>query len=178
MTEPTSLISMSEASPNLTEPRSQAQRRTPVDRSCDGWRRCRGTTRQSCHCWSHRRGGRELSAHQGGGEPLRPMPLEITRCLHVPGAELAPPLVRRGLGRVVAVDTHWPIGQACHSCGIRRLVSAYGCRRHRRGRLHGRYPQHVLAPRPGASAGLARLAALAAVRRRRGPPFFLSSHCS
>jgi hypothetical protein len=33
-----------------------------------------------------------LSAHQGGGEPLRPMPLEITRCLHVPGAELAPPL--------------------------------------------------------------------------------------
>jgi hypothetical protein len=127
MTEPTSLISMSEASPNLTEPRSQAQRRTPVDRSCDGWRRCRGTTRQSCHCWSHRRGGRELSAHQGGGEPLRPMPLEITRCLHVPGAELAPPLVRRGLGRVVAVDTHWPIGQACHSCGIRCLVSAYGC---------------------------------------------------
>jgi hypothetical protein len=32
-----------------------------------------------------------LSAHQDGGVPLRPMPLEISRCLHVPGAELAPP---------------------------------------------------------------------------------------
>jgi hypothetical protein len=37
---------------------------------------------------------------------VRLMPLEITRCLRVPGAELAPPPpVRRGPGRVVAVDT-------------------------------------------------------------------------
>jgi hypothetical protein len=64
-----------------------------------------------------------LSAHRGGGETLRPMPLEITRCLCVPGAELAPPPpVRRGPGCVVAADTPWPNGQACHSCGRRRLV--------------------------------------------------------
>jgi hypothetical protein len=63
-----------------------------------------------------------LSAHQGGGEPLRPMLLEITRCLRVTGAELAPPTVRRGPGRVMAVDTPWSNGQACHSCGRRRLV--------------------------------------------------------
>jgi hypothetical protein len=75
------------------------------------------------------------------------MPLEITRCLRVLGAELAPPpLVRRGPGHVVAVDTAWPNGQACHSCGRRRLVSASGCRWRRRGRLRGHYPQHVLAP--------------------------------
>jgi hypothetical protein len=55
-----------------------------------------------------------LLAHQGGGELLRPMPLEITRCLRVPGAELAPPTppVRRGPGRVMTVDTPWPNGQA------------------------------------------------------------------
>jgi hypothetical protein len=71
-----------------------------------------------------------------------------TRCLHVPGAELAPPPpVRRGPGRVVAVDTPWPNGQVCHSCGRHRLVPASGCRRHRQGHLHGRYPRHVLAPR-------------------------------
>jgi hypothetical protein len=54
-----------------------------------------------------------LMIHQGGGEPLRPMPLEITRCLHVLGAELVPPPppVRRGPGRVVVVDTPWPNGQ-------------------------------------------------------------------
>jgi hypothetical protein len=47
------------------------------------------------------------------------MPLEITRCLCVPGAELAPPPppVQRGPDRVVAIDTPWPNGQACHSCG-------------------------------------------------------------
>jgi hypothetical protein len=66
-----------------------------------------------------------LSAHQGGGEPLRPMPLEITRSLRVPGAELAPPPVRRGPGRVVAVDTPWPNGQACHNCGRRCLVCGF-----------------------------------------------------
>jgi hypothetical protein len=34
------------------------------------------------------------------------MPLEITRCLHVLGAELVPPPpVRSGPGRVVAIDT-------------------------------------------------------------------------
>jgi hypothetical protein len=69
-----------------------------------------------------------LSAHHGGGEPLRPMPLEITRCLRVSGAELAPPLpVQRGPGHVVAIDTLWPNGQACHSCGRRCLVPASGC---------------------------------------------------
>jgi hypothetical protein len=56
-----------------------------------------------------------LSAYQGGGEPLQPMPLEITRCLRVLGAELAPPPVQRGPSHVVAVDTPWPNGQACHS---------------------------------------------------------------
>jgi hypothetical protein len=49
-----------------------------------------------------------LSAYQGGGEPPRPMPLEITQCLRVPGAELTPPPpVRRGSGRVVVVDTKY-----------------------------------------------------------------------
>jgi hypothetical protein len=73
-----------------------------------------------------------LSIHQGGGEPLRPMPLEITRYLHVSGAELSPPPpVRRGAGRVMVVDTPWPNGQACHSCGRRRLVSASDCQRQR-----------------------------------------------
>jgi hypothetical protein len=92
-----------------------------------------------------------LSAHQGGGEPLQPMPLEISRCLRVPGAELAPPPphVQRGPGHVVAVDTPWPNDQACHSCGRRRLVPASGCRRCCRGGLRGRYPRHVLAPRLG-----------------------------
>jgi hypothetical protein len=73
------------------------------------------------------------------------------RCLHVLGAELAPPPppVRRGSGRVMAVDTPWPNGQACHSCGRRRLVPASGCRRRHRVRLRGRYPRHVLAPRLG-----------------------------
>jgi hypothetical protein len=67
-----------------------------------------------------------VSAHQDGGEPLRPMPPEITRCLRVPGAELAPPPppVRRGPGRVVVVDTPWPNGQACHSCSRHCLVLA------------------------------------------------------
>jgi hypothetical protein len=72
-----------------------------------------------------------LSAHQGGGEPLRSMPLEITRCLRVPGAELTspPPPVRHGPGCVEAVDTPWPNGQTCHSCGRRHLVPASDCRR-------------------------------------------------
>jgi hypothetical protein len=86
-----------------------------------------------------------LSAHQGG-EPMRSMPLEITRCLHVSGAELAPPPVRHGPGHVMAVDTPWPNGQACHSCGRRRLVPASDCRRRHRVHLRGRYPQYVLAP--------------------------------
>jgi hypothetical protein len=92
-----------------------------------------------------------LSAHQGGGEPLWPMPLEITRCLRVPGAEPAPPPppVRCGSGRIVTVDTPWPNDQACHSCGRRHLVSASGCRWRRCGRLRGRYPRHVLVPWPG-----------------------------
>jgi hypothetical protein len=92
-----------------------------------------------------------LLAHQGGGEPLWPMPLEITRCLRVSGAKLAPPPppVRRGPGRIMAVDTPWPNGQACHSYGRHRLVPASGCRRCRHGCFRGRYPQQVLAPRPG-----------------------------
>jgi hypothetical protein len=120
-----------------------------------------------------------LSTHQGGGEPLQPMPLEITRCLRVPGAELAPPPppVRRGPDHIVAVDTPWPNGQACHSCGRRRLVSASGCQWCRR----GRYPWHILAPRPG------RLCAPCVTYRACGRPsrertFFPSlwqaSHCS
>jgi hypothetical protein len=103
-----------------------------------------------------------LSAHQGAGEPLRPMPLEITRCLHVPGADLAPaPPVRRGRGRVVAVDTTWSNGQACHSCDRRRLMAASGCRRRRQGGHLGRLRPPV---------------------ERGDFPFFLSpwqtSHCS
>jgi hypothetical protein len=71
-----------------------------------------------------------LSAHQGGGELLWPMPLEITRCLCVPGAELAPPPppVRRGPDCVVVVDTPWCNDQAYDSCGRRHLVPASGCR--------------------------------------------------
>jgi hypothetical protein len=86
--------------------------------------------------------------HQGGGEPLCPMPLEITRCLREPGAEIAPPLprpVRRGPTRVLTVDTTWPNGQACHSCGRRHLMPAFGCQ----WRLRERYPRHALVPRPG-----------------------------
>jgi hypothetical protein len=117
-----------------------------------------------------------LSAHQGGGEPLRLMPLEITRCLHVPGAELAPPTrpVRRGPGRVMAVDTPWPNGQACHSCGSRHLVPASGCRRHRWVASAGATLGTSLRPGLGASARLVPLATLAAARRGRGLPFFSS----
>jgi hypothetical protein len=65
------------------------------------------------------------SARRGGEVSLRLMPPEVARCLRVPGVELTPPLPgRRGPGRVVAVDTPWPSGQACHSCGRRRLVPA------------------------------------------------------
>jgi hypothetical protein len=65
-----------------------------------------------------------------------------SRCLRVPGAELAPPPpMRCGLGRVMAVDTPWPNGQACHSCGKRHLMSASGCQRHHRGPLCGCYPR-------------------------------------
>jgi hypothetical protein len=70
-----------------------------------------------------------LSAHQGGGELLRPMPLEITRCLRVSGVELTPPPMRRGPDRVVAIDTPWPNGQACYSCDRRHLVPASGYQR-------------------------------------------------
>jgi hypothetical protein len=125
-----------------------------------------------------------LSAHQGGGEPLRPMPLEITRCFRVLGAEQdpPPPPVRRGPGRVVVVDTPWPKGQACHSYNRCHLVLTSGCRRHCRRRLCGLYPQHVLTPQPR------RLRAPCAACRacghpsRERTPFFPSprqaSHCS
>jgi hypothetical protein len=123
-----------------------------------------------------------LSAHQGGGEPLRPMLLEITRCLHVPGAELAPPPVRRGPGRVMAVDTPWPNGQPFHNCGRRRLVPASGCRRCRCGHLRGRYPRHVLTPRPGHLCALLGLPRLRSPVEGEGSPLFPSpwqaSHCS
>jgi hypothetical protein len=89
------------------------------------------------------------------------MPLDITRYLHVPGAEVAPPPppVRRGPSRVIAVDTSWPNGQACHSCGRRRLVPAWA------------------PPRD-----LCRLPHLRPPIEGGGSPFFLSpwqaSHCS
>jgi hypothetical protein len=113
-----------------------------------------------------------LSAHQGGGEPMRPMPLEITQCLCVPGAELAPPppRVRCGPGRVMAVDTPWPNGQACHNCGRRYLMPASGCWRRRRGCLHEHYLCMSSCPSLGASACLARLATLAATHRGRRLP--------
>jgi hypothetical protein len=50
---------------------------------------------------------------------------------------------------VVAINTPWPNGQACHSCGRRRLVQASGCRWRRQGCLRGCYPWHVLVPRLG-----------------------------
>jgi hypothetical protein len=113
-----------------------------------------------------------LSAHQGGEESLRPMSLEITRYLRVPGAELAPPPVRRGPGRVVTVDTPWPNDQTCHSCGRRSLVPASSYRRHRRGRLRGCYPRHVLAPRPRRlRAPCASCRACGRPSRERTPPF-------
>jgi hypothetical protein len=94
------------------------------------------------------------------------MPLEITRCLRVPRAELAPPPppVRRGPAHVVAVDTPWPNGQACHSCGRRRLVSAAP------GAAAGATLGTSSRPGLGASVRLARLAALATARRGRGLP--------
>jgi hypothetical protein len=109
------------------------------------------TILRSCRCCSRRQGKRVLSTHQGGGVLLRPVTLEISRCLRVLEAELPtpPPPVRRCPGHVVAVDIPWPSGQACHSCDNRHLVSASCCRRHRLGRLHGHHPQLVLAPRPG-----------------------------
>jgi hypothetical protein len=119
-----------------------------------------------------------LSAHQGGGEPLRPMSLEITRCLRVPGAEPAPPPVRHGPDCVVTVDTPWPNGQACHSCGRRRLVPASSCRR----RLRRRYRRHVLAPRPGhLCAPFAACRACGRPSRERTPCFpspWQASYCS
>jgi hypothetical protein len=69
-----------------------------------------------------------LSTHQGGGVPLRPVPLEVARCFRVLGAEPLSPPVRRWPGRVVAADIPWPSGQACHSCDSRYLVSASCCR--------------------------------------------------
>jgi hypothetical protein len=115
-----------------------------------------------------------LSAHQGEGEPLRPMPLEITRCLRVPGAEPAPPPVRRGPGRVVAVDTPWSNDQACHSCGRRRFVPAAP-------------PRALPSTRPCAPAwtpphDLCRLPRLRSPVEGGDSPFFPSpwqaSHCS
>jgi hypothetical protein len=48
-----------------------------------------------------------LLTHQGEGVPLRPVSLEIARCLRVLGAEPPPPpsLVRRWSGHVMAVDS-------------------------------------------------------------------------
>jgi hypothetical protein len=129
------------------------------------------TTRQSCHCWSHRRGGRVLSIHQGGGEPLRPMPLEITRYLRVSGAELSPPPpppVRRGLaaswlstllGPMVKLAT---VVAGVVSCRL-LIVSDNGRR--------GRYPRHVLAPRLGRlCAPCAPCRACGRPSRERTPP--------
>jgi hypothetical protein len=93
------------------------------------------------------------------------MPLEITRCLRVLGAELAPPPppVRRGPGRVVAVDTPWPNGRACHNCGRRRLMRLLVAG----GASAGATLSTSSRPSLGAST---RLAVLAVARRWRGLP--------
>jgi hypothetical protein len=115
-----------------------------------------------------------LSSHQGGGVPLRPVPLEIARCLHVLGAEPPPPPpslpVRRWPGHVVAVGSPWPSGQACHSCDNRRLVPASCCRWRRLGHLHGHHPQHVLTPRPRRLHALSAAYHVYGLVSRRAPP--------
>jgi hypothetical protein len=112
-----------------------------------------------------------LSAHQGGGEPLRPMPLEITRCLHVPGAELAPPPpVQRGLAASWLSTLLGPIAKlatvvaSAVSC---RLLVAGGTAG---GASAGATLGTFLLPGLGASARLVSLATLAAARRGRGHP--------
>jgi hypothetical protein len=130
-----------------------------------------------------------LSTHQGGGVllrpvPLRPVPLEMARCLHVPGAgpPPPPPPLRRWPDHVVAADSPWPSGQACHSCDSRRFVSASCCRRRHLGHLHVHHPQHVLAPRPRRLHAPCAACRVCRLVSRRTPPFFLSpwqaSHCS
>jgi hypothetical protein len=124
-----------------------------------------------------------LLTHQGGGVPLRPVSLEIARCLHVLGAEPPPPSppVRRWPGHVVAVDSPWPSGQACRNCDSRRLVSASCCRQRRLGHLHGHHPQHVLAPRPRRlQAPCAACHVCGLVSRRTLPSLspWQASHCS
>jgi hypothetical protein len=121
-----------------------------------------------------------LWAHQGGGEPLRQMPLEITRCLCVSGAESAPPPppVRCGLGRVVVVNTLWPnakfatVVAGVVSC---RLLVVDGVVV---GTSAGATFDTSSHPSLGASTRLARLAALAAARRGRGLLFlFVTLTC-
>ncbi|PVH38564.1 hypothetical protein PAHAL_5G289800 [Panicum hallii] len=115
-------------------------------------------------------GGRPPSqsyTRQGGGEPLRPVPLEVARCLCVPEAELAPP-----------PPPSLPSGQTCHSCGKNRPVLACARRRRHPGRLRARHPRHVLVPQPGALRGLPRLRPSVV---EEDSPFFPSprqtSHC-
>jgi hypothetical protein len=101
-----------------------------------------------------------LSTHQGG-VPLRPVPLDVARCLRVLGAELPPlpPPVRRWHGRVVAADIPWTSGEAFHSCDSRHLVSASCCRRCRLGVSAGTTLSLSSRPGLGASAWLATFAA-------------------
>jgi hypothetical protein len=97
-----------------------------------------------------------LSAHQGGGEPLRSMPLVITRCFHVPGAELSTLL--GPMAKLATVVTGVVSCQLLVTCGAAVVAST--------GATLGTSSR----PGLGASVRLVRLNALAATRRGRGLP--------
>jgi hypothetical protein len=89
------------------------------------------------------------------------------------------PAMRRGSGRVMAVDNPWPNGQACHGCGWCPILTVSGCRRRCPGCLRRHHPQHILASWPGR---LARLVTFAATCRGSRLPLvtladFPQSHC-
>jgi hypothetical protein len=101
-----------------------------------------------------------LSAHQGGGEPLQPMPLEITQCLRVPGADhlcdvsLAASWLSTLLGPMAKLAT---VVTDVVSC---RLLVAGGA---------STGATLSTSSRPGLDAS-ARLATLVAARRGKGLP--------
>jgi hypothetical protein len=113
-----------------------------------------------------------LSAHQGGGEPLLPMPLEITRCLNVPGESWLLLLHLCDVGLVVS----WlstllgPMAKlATVVVGVvscRLLVAGGAAVDASAGATLGTSSR----PGLGASARLTRLVALTAARRGRGLP--------
>jgi hypothetical protein len=109
---------------------------------------------------------------------MRPVPLEMARCLHVPGAGPPPPPVRRWPDHIVAADSPWPSGQACRSCDSRRLVPASCCRWRRLGHLHVHHLSMSSRPAWAPPRGLPRLRP----RVEEDSPFFWSpwqaSHCS